>query len=88
MVNISQSEVQEFLEKHKGAWFSTKQISKVLKITEGTCCNNLSRLRRHSFVEMRGTDKPCKFEYSYKEDNTMIRKKPLPIKELKDEVGE
>lgn len=82
---MSQGEVEEFLEKHKGKWFTSRQLAKELGITTGSVQSNLRRATMHRTIQKRGLEKEYTFEYSYLHQNEMIRKKPLPIKELKEE---
>ena len=89
MVKISQAEAHQFLENHKGEWFLVKTIADKMDINIGSCLNNLSRFRNHGLVKVRKSKEiHCAYEYSYKEhQDSMIRRKPKPIKELKAEYG-
>ena len=50
---MSQRAVKEFLEKHKGKWFTTKEIAKQIGITINSCSNNISRLRNYRMIKKR-----------------------------------
>ncbi|KKM84183.1 hypothetical protein LCGC14_1301830 [marine sediment metagenome] len=68
MTKISQAEISVFLKKNKGKWFTVKQLAKELKINNGSCLNNLLRLRRHrnKIIKTRKSEKVKNaFEYSY-----------------------
>ena len=65
MIKISQREVQEFLQKNKGKWFTAKQISEELGISIGSCANNIYRLIKHQLIKRRESGKRYSFEYSY-----------------------
>ena len=89
MVNISQADVQEFLQKNKGRWFTTRGIAEALGINENSSSSNIRRLRMHGLIERRVNTNNSKIvEYSHKKQEAMIRKKPKPIKELKEEFKE
>ena len=66
---MSQSEVLEFLENHKGKWFIARQLSKDIGITQGSCTNNLMKLKRHKLIDFREADKRHTFEYRHKDKN-------------------
>ena len=68
MVLISQSEVLEFLEKNKRKWFTSRQISKELGISIGSCTNNIFRLIKHQLIRRRESGKRYCFEYSCGKD--------------------
>ncbi len=70
VVNISQREVQEFLNKNKGKWFLIKEIATKLGITPGSCLNNTLRLIKHEVIKRRKSEIVNNaFEYSYKNGN-------------------
>ena len=87
VVNISQEQIEVFLEKHKGQWFTSTQLAKELGLSTGSVSSNLKRAAIHRTIQKRGLEKEYTFEYCYLHQNEMIRNKPLPVKELK-EVGE
>ncbi len=64
---MSQAEVQDFLQKNKGKWFTARQISKELGITRGSCTKNIYSLVKHSLIIRRGASKRYCFEYKHKE---------------------
>ena len=89
MVKISQADVQEFLQKNKGEWFTTRKIAEALGINENSSSSNIKRLRIYGLIERRiNTNNSKIVEYSHKEQKSMIRKKPLQVKELKEEFKE
>ena len=65
MIKISQREVQEFLQKNKGKWFTAKQISEELGISIGSCTNNIFRLIKHQLIRRRESGKRYCYEYRY-----------------------
>ncbi len=68
MTKISQKEVFDFLEKHKGKWFTSRQISEKVGITHGSCTNNIVRLVRHKLIQRRDHGKRYCYEYRYKDE--------------------
>ena len=66
MIQISQAEVLEFLENHKGKWFTARQLSEKIGITQGSCTNNLTKLKRHKLIDFREADKRYTFEYRHR----------------------
>lgn len=87
MIKISQADIQEFLEKNKGKWFLVKEMATKMDITPRSCLNNTLRLIKHGVIKRRKSETVNNaFEYSHKEhQESMIRKKPLLVKELKEE---
>ncbi len=69
MIKISQAEVLEFLEKNQDKWFTARQISEKIGITNGSCTSNITKLIRHRLIIRREHGKRYCFEYSYKEKN-------------------
>jgi Mn-dependent DtxR family transcriptional regulator len=43
---MGQQEVFSFLKTHKGKWFTSKDISGLLKVSLGSVTNNLKKLRK------------------------------------------
>ena len=43
---MGQQEVFSFLKTHKGKWFTSKDIAKLLKVSLGSVTNNLKKLRK------------------------------------------
>ena len=82
---MSQREVQIFLEKNKGEWFTAKQISEKIGITLGSCQNNIKRLRKHGIIEVREAAKRYTYEYSYLHQDPMINRKPNLPREIEEE---
>jgi len=76
VVKISQKEVQDFLNKNKGQWFTARQISKELGITQGSCTKNLASLIKHRFIQRREIIKKHTFEYSSLHKESMIKNRP------------
>ena len=48
---MGQYEILEFLKKHPGRWFITKDIAKSLRVSIGSVTAGLKRLRKSKFVE-------------------------------------
>ena len=63
---MSQAEVHDFLQKHPKEWFTARQISKRIKISIGSCTNNIYRLMKHRIIIRREQGKRYCFEYKYK----------------------
>ena len=68
MIKISQREVNEFLEKQPKEWFTSRQISKEIGISIGSCTNNIFRLIKHQLIRRRESGKRYCFEYSCGKD--------------------
>lgn len=62
---MSQRDVQEFLEKNKGKWFTARQISERLGISNGSCTENIRRLIKSRLIKRREVAKRYCYEYSY-----------------------
>jgi len=63
---MSQQEVSDFLKKHKGKWFTSKEIAEKLKVSTGSVINNLSKLRKSKQVLFKPTKRANQYMYSYK----------------------
>jgi glycosyltransferase involved in cell wall biosynthesis len=55
IINMGQQEVFNFLKKHTGKWFTSKDISNMLDVSLGSVTNNLKKLRKteKSFLKVR-----------------------------------
>ncbi len=65
-IKMSQAEVLDFLEANKGKWFTSRQISEEIGITQGSCTNNLHSLVKHNLITRREHGKRYCFEYKHK----------------------
>lgn len=70
IVNMGQEEVNLFLKRNKGSWFSSRQIAARLKISIGSVTTSLKRLRQTKQVKSKlEYEKKIKrkiYKYSYK----------------------
>lgn len=48
---MGQYDILEFLKKKKGAWFSSKEIAKKLKLNPSTVTMSLKKLRKSNLVK-------------------------------------
>lgn len=66
---MGQDEVMKFLRKHPNDWFTSTQISQMMK-TDHNLCVNLSRLRKSKDIHWKlkaiNMDDMCKYVYKYK----------------------
>ncbi len=69
VIKISQAEVLEFLENHKGKWFTTRQLSEKIGINMGSCTGNITRLVRSRLISRRESGKRYCYEYKHKGKN-------------------
>jgi hypothetical protein len=90
VIKISQRDVLDFLKKNKGKWFTSRQLIKELDLSSGSIGSNLRKTMINKTIQRRTIRKKCyhTFEYSYLHQKEMIRKKPLPIKKLKERYEE
>ncbi|MBN2368464.1 hypothetical protein JXC34_05590 [Candidatus Woesearchaeota archaeon] len=50
---MGQQEVYDFLKRHKGRWWSSKDIAARLKASLGSVTNNLTKLRKRNEISFR-----------------------------------
>ncbi|MFH2028455.1 MAG: HTH domain-containing protein [Nanoarchaeota archaeon] len=60
---MGQQEVYYYLKKNKKKWFTSKEISKGLKVSIGSVTNCLKKLRKSNAVDFRETKRKNQFEY-------------------------
>ncbi|MEK6837591.1 MAG: HTH domain-containing protein [Nanoarchaeota archaeon] len=63
---MGQQEVSDFLKKHRGKWFTSKEIAKNLKVSTGSVINNLSKLRKSKQVLFKKAGRANQYIYKYK----------------------
>ena len=69
MLIMGQQEVYDFLKKHKGKWYTSKEIANGLKASVGSVTTCLQKLRESSAVDSQygqGTGHSGKNAYVYK----------------------
>lgn len=55
---MGQTEICEYLDKHKNEWFTSKQLAKELKVSKSTIAMSLKRLRKTDYIYFK--DGVCK----------------------------
>ena len=50
---MGQDEIYHFLKKHKGKWFSTKEIASSLEVNSGSVTRAAKRLRCSGFIRFK-----------------------------------
>jgi DNA-binding transcriptional regulator GbsR (MarR family) len=63
---MGQQEVFNFLKMHKGAWFTSKQISKETGVSIGSVTMSLKKLRKSQLIKYKNTGKRNEYHYMYK----------------------
>ena len=63
---MGQQEVYDFLKKHAGKWYTSKEISRMLKTSIGSVTNNLAKLRKRGEISFKPTGNRNEFKYCYK----------------------
>lgn len=63
---MGQQEVYEFLTKHKGKWFTSRQIANALDISIGSVTMSLKKLRKTNIIEFKNSGPRNTFEYAVK----------------------
>jgi len=64
---VGQQEVYDFLKRHKGKWFTSREISKELGISIGSVTMSLKKLRKSGIIDFESTGKKNTFRYRFKE---------------------
>jgi len=62
---MGQQEVYNFLKENRRKWFTSKEISKKLKVSIGSVTNCLKKLRESRAIGFRGTKRKNQFEYRF-----------------------
>jgi len=60
---MGQQEVYDYLKKNRRKWFTSKAISKELKVSIGSVTNCLKKLRESRAIDFRETKRKNQFEY-------------------------
>ena len=63
---MGQQEVFSFLKENKGKWFTSKDISSMLKVSIGSVTNNLKKLRKTEKDKLKFKLVGNKYYYMYK----------------------
>ena len=61
--SMGQQEVYDFLCKHKGKWFTSREISEKLKISIGSVTMSLKKLRKTNIIKYKNTGQRNMFMY-------------------------
>ena len=64
---MGQQEVYDFLRKNKSKWFTSKEITKMLKISLGSVTTSLKKLRQTGILYSRFTGNRHLYQYRFKE---------------------
>jgi len=67
---MGQQEVSDFLKKHKTTWFTSKEITKKLKVSSGSVINNLSKLRKSKQIMFKPSGRANQYVYKHKSRST------------------
>tara|TARA_Y100000310_G_scaffold276920_1_gene294414 strand:+ start:346 stop:540 length:195 start_codon:yes stop_codon:yes gene_type:complete len=62
---MGQQEVYNFLKENKKKWFTSKEISKKLKVSIGSVTNCLKKLRENKAIGFRAMKRKNQFEYRF-----------------------
>jgi len=62
---MGQQEVYQFLKKHSGRWYTSKEISEEIGISRGAVTESLRKMRESVEIKYRGTGRKGN-EYLYK----------------------
>ena len=63
---MGQQEVYSFLKRNRNKWFSSKEISKGLRVSLGSVMTSLKRLRESRAIDFRDGKRKNQFEYRFK----------------------
>jgi Mn-dependent DtxR family transcriptional regulator len=63
---MSQEDVYLFLKNNKGKWYKSKDISKALKISQGSITTSLKKLREHNLIDYKSTERKYQYQYRFK----------------------
>ena len=61
---MGQQEVYDFLCKHKGKWFTSRQISEKLGVSIGSVTMSLKKLRKTNLIKFKNTGKRNTYIYT------------------------
>lgn len=63
---MGQQEIYDFLKANKTRWYTSKEISKKLKVSIGSVTNALKKLRNSRTVQFSTTDNKNQYEYKFR----------------------
>ena len=63
---MGQQEVYNYLKANKRKWFTSKEISKGLKVSIGSVTNCLKKLRQNNAINHGETKRKNQFKYKFK----------------------
>ena len=63
---MGQQEVFSFLKSHKGKWFTSKDIARLLRVSLGSVTNNLKKLRKTEKSTLKFKIEGNKYYYMFK----------------------
>ncbi|MBR9700525.1 hypothetical protein GOV11_01530 [Candidatus Woesearchaeota archaeon] len=61
---MGQQEVYEFLTKHEGSWYTSRQIALALKISIGSVTMSLKKLRKTNIIDFKNSGPRNTYEYA------------------------
>ena len=61
---MGQQEIYDFLKQHKGEWFTSKEISEMLKISIGSVTMSLKKLRKTNMIKFKNSGKRNTYKYT------------------------
>jgi len=64
VIKLSQADILEFLKENKG-WYTSKEISKKLKINQGSIMRSVKILRTIGFIKVKRIRYPFGYKYRY-----------------------
>lgn len=63
---MGQQEIYDYLKKNKRKWYTSKEISKGLKVSIGSVTSCLKKLRQSRTVQFRTSKNRNQYEYKFK----------------------
>jgi len=76
VIQISQAEIEAFLEEHRNQWFTSKELEKELNLSSGSISSNLRRAGVHGTIQRRMSLKRSNLiEYSITNHEKSMEKK-------------
>jgi Mn-dependent DtxR family transcriptional regulator len=63
---MGQQEIYDYLKKNKARWFTSKDISKGLKVSIGSVTSCLKKLRHSRTIHFRTSKNRNQYEYKFK----------------------
>ena len=76
MVGIGQQEVYDFLTRHKGKWFTSRDISEQLSVSIGSVTMSLKKLRKTTLIKYKNTGIRNTFIYTVEPEGVTVAPPP------------